>query len=120
MANMIYAATYGYDNSTRATLPFFMAKGAVDGGHQADIILIGDATALIQATVATDVKALGFPPLTELMAYLKEKGSKIYICGGCAKARGMTDADLQAADGEVVNSVDVANLMAAADKVINF
>ena len=43
MAKLLYIGTHGTDDPTRATFPFLMAKGAIEAGHEAGIILMGDA-----------------------------------------------------------------------------
>ena len=43
MAKLLYVGTYGTDDPTRSTFPFLMAKGAIDGGHETGIILMGEA-----------------------------------------------------------------------------
>ena len=41
MSKLLYIATHGTDDATKATLPFLMAKGALDAGHDTGIILMG-------------------------------------------------------------------------------
>ena len=43
MATILYSSTYGTDDPTRATLPFLGALGAIEAGHQAQILLQGEA-----------------------------------------------------------------------------
>ena len=35
MASILFQATYGSDDPTRATMPFIGANGAIEAGHQA-------------------------------------------------------------------------------------
>ena len=48
MTKILYLGTHGTDDPTRASMPFHMALGAVEGGHAAEINLAGDAVVCIQ------------------------------------------------------------------------
>jgi predicted peroxiredoxin len=39
MAKLLVTATYGYDNATRAAMPFFVAKGAKEAGIDVGSVL---------------------------------------------------------------------------------
>ena len=70
MSKLLYVGTYGTDAPTRATFPFLMAKGAIDGGHETGIILMGEAAPLIKDSISEQVKGIGIPPLKELLDFL--------------------------------------------------
>ena len=53
MAKLLYIGTAGTDDPTRATFPFLLAKGALDAGHEAGIILMGEAAPLILVGAVT-------------------------------------------------------------------
>ncbi len=55
MAKLLYIGTHGTDDPTRATFPFLMAKGAIEAGHEAGIILMGDAATLIKDSIAGQI-----------------------------------------------------------------
>jgi len=79
MASELFIGMHGSEDPTKATLPFLMANGALDAGHQTAVILIGDAVVLMNATVADNVHGVGFPPLKELMAKVLAAKVPIYI-----------------------------------------
>jgi predicted peroxiredoxin len=79
MASQLFIGLHGSEDPTKATLPFLMASGALDSGHQTAIILIGDAVVLMNNTVADNVHGVGFPPLKELMAKVVAAKVPIYI-----------------------------------------
>jgi predicted peroxiredoxin len=62
MAKLLVTATYGYDNSTRATMPFFVAKGAKEAGIDVAIVLALDAAALVKPEIRKHVRPYGQPP----------------------------------------------------------
>ena len=59
MARLLITATYGYDNSTRAAMPFFVAKGAKESGIDVGIVLALDATVLVKPELRQYVKPHG-------------------------------------------------------------
>lgn len=70
MAKLLYIGTHGTDDPTAATFPFLMAKGAVDGGHETGLTLMGEAAPLIKTHIAEQVHGVGIPPLKELVDFL--------------------------------------------------
>ncbi len=79
MGLILYSSTYGTDDPTRATLPFLAANGAIEAGHQAQILLQGEATFLMKDYLAAQVHGVGWPPLSEVMAQTFEHGIPIFI-----------------------------------------
>ncbi len=70
MATILYIGTHGTNDPTDATFPFLLAKGAIDGGHQPSIVLMGEAAPLIKDHLAQQIQGVGLPPLKELMDFL--------------------------------------------------
>jgi predicted peroxiredoxin len=46
----LYLGSHGPEDPTRASLPLHMAKGAVEAGHTAEVVLQGDAALLFNET----------------------------------------------------------------------
>jgi len=69
MAKLLITATYGFDNSTRAAMPFFVAKGAKESGIDVGLVLALDATVLVKPEVRKHVQPYGQPPLEELFQF---------------------------------------------------
>ena len=118
MATILYIGTYGTDDLTRATMPFHMASGALDAGHEPGIVLAGEASYLLKSGVIEEVRGLGIPPLAELMAKMIQHHVPIYVYGGCAKARGALQSDLEGKNASFITSKDLADLTVAADRVV--
>ena len=78
MARILLIATHGSEDPTRAGLAFLFAKGAVEEGHQPEVILAGDAAVLARQTVAENVIPVGLPPLMDLMAFTQEHNVPVY------------------------------------------
>lgn len=79
MARELFIGFHGSEDPTKATLPFLMASGALDAGHETAIILMGDAAVLMNDTVADNVQGIGFPPLKELLAKVIQNKVPIYV-----------------------------------------
>jgi predicted peroxiredoxin len=79
MAKLLISATYGYDNSTRAAMPFFVAKGAKEAGIDVGVVLALDATALIKPELRKHVQPFGQPPLEELFQFAVDNQIPIYV-----------------------------------------
>jgi predicted peroxiredoxin len=79
MAKTLFISTCGSENPTKATLPWLAAKGAIEGGHQPQIVLAGDAAILANRTVAESVLGVGIPPLKELIAFAMEKNVPVFV-----------------------------------------
>ena len=78
MARILFIATQGSENPTRATIPFILAKGAVEGGHKPEIVLAGDASVLARRTLVENVQGVGFPSLMELFNFAVENQIPVY------------------------------------------
>jgi predicted peroxiredoxin len=69
MAKLLVTAAYGYDNSTRAAMPFYVAKGAREAGIDVGIVLALDATVLVKPELRKRVQPYGQPALEELFQF---------------------------------------------------
>ena len=79
MAKLLYVGTHGTNSPTDATFPFLMAKGAIEAGHEAGIILMGEAAPLIKDSIAAQVHGIGVPPLMELVGWLVARETRITV-----------------------------------------
>ncbi|MBM3218526.1 MAG: hypothetical protein FJZ38_07540 [Candidatus Rokubacteria bacterium] len=79
MAKLLISATHGHDNASRATMPFFLAKGAKEAGIDVGIVLALDATVLAKADVRKHVLPHGQPPLEELYQFAREQNIAVYV-----------------------------------------
>ena len=79
MAKLLITATYGFDNSTRAAMPFFVAKGAKESGIDVGLVLALDVTVLVRPEVRKHVQPYGQPPLEELFQFMVEHRIPVYV-----------------------------------------
>ena len=80
MPRLLYVATHGPDDPTKACIPFHLAvNGAAEAGIEAEINLAGDAAVLIQDHYIDALVPVGLPPLKELMAKAQARGVTIHV-----------------------------------------
>ena len=79
MAKLLITGTYGFDNSTRAAMPFFLAKGAKESGIEVGIVLTLDATVLVRPELRKHVQPYGLPPLEDLFQFAVDHKIPVYV-----------------------------------------
>jgi predicted peroxiredoxin len=74
MARLLFHSLTGSENPTRACFPFLQALANKKRGDDVEIALGGDAVVLMRSSVIDSVVPVGWPPLKETFAKLKEHG----------------------------------------------
>ena len=120
MTKILFVATHGTDDPTRATFPFMEAKGVVEAGDETGIILMMEAAPLIKDDVAAQVHGVGVPPLKELIDFLTSRNVRISVCEPSGRALGITEQDFAGKNSGFGTSVDAAHAYAAYDRVVTF
>jgi predicted peroxiredoxin len=77
---VLYLATTGPDDATKASLPFHIAaNGSVEAGHECAVALAGDAVELAKRAVVEAVEGVGVPPARELLNKLRDHEIPVYV-----------------------------------------
>jgi predicted peroxiredoxin len=77
---IIYFATAGSSDPTRASIPWHLAvNGSVEVGHEVGIILGGDAAEMLKADVRESLEGVGLPPLRDLLAKARDHAIPVYV-----------------------------------------
>ena len=77
---ILYVATTGPDDPTKASLPLHIAaNGSVDAGQECAVALAGDATKLVKRGTAEEVEGVGIPPVRELIQKLLDNEVPVYV-----------------------------------------
>jgi uncharacterized protein len=79
MARILFTGTHGPDDPTRATMPFHMAKGAVEAGHEVSISLMVDAPLVLKNEIRDATNGFATPPLKDLFQFAIENGVRVYV-----------------------------------------
>lgn len=120
MAKILFVATHGTEDPTRATFPFMEAKGAVEAGHETGVILMMEAAPLIKDEVAAQVHGVGVPPLKDLTDFLVRQHVRVSVCEPSGRALGVTEKDFVGKNSGFGTSIDAANAYAGYDRVVTF
>lgn len=78
MAMLLFIGTHGTDDPTRASIPFHLAKGAKEAGHEVAIVLAGDAPVVLKDAVRDSLFGVGMPALKELFQFAVENNVRVY------------------------------------------
>ncbi len=77
---ILYLATAGAADPTRASLPLHIAaNGSVVEGQECAVALVGDATELVSREKAERVEGVGIPPTKELLQKLIDNRVPVYV-----------------------------------------
>lgn len=76
---MLFVGTHGSESPTHALLPFLSAQGAVDEGHEVELLLMGDAVVLMKEVVAKNTIGVGWPSVAEAFGALIEHQVPVYV-----------------------------------------
>jgi predicted peroxiredoxin len=77
---ILYLATTGTADPTRASLPFHIAaNGSAAEGQECAVALAGDGTELVSRANAERVEGVGVPRLQELLQKLVDHGVPVYV-----------------------------------------
>ena len=115
---LMMKSAWGSDDPTKAAFPFLHGQVLSEAGHEVQIFLIGEAVNLMRRSVAEAVVPVGWPPVGELLTKVAARKIPIYACGTCARARGVTEADLANWGAQYGNPKIFVSLIEWADKVI--
>ncbi len=119
MAAFIISGSRGTDDPTMATLPFMAAKTAKEQGHDVVLWLWNEAVTLARKGVADHVTGVNLSPLKDLLAAIQAAGVPIWVCGACAVARQITEADL--VKGASIKAMpDYIKAVAERDRSVSF
>src|SRR5690348_10619506 len=94
MANMLVSCSYGKEDPERATLSFIVGNVAAAADQSTAVLLTIEGVRLATKGYADDIHKEGFQPLKEVMQAFIANGGQIWVCGTCAKPRGITEVDL--------------------------
>ena len=97
---LIFNCTYGKEEPERATLPFVAANIAATAGQDSVVLLTIEAVWLGTTGGTEGIAQPGLPVLDDLYQEFIENGGSVWLCGACAKPRGIGDEQLR--NGSVI------------------
>jgi predicted peroxiredoxin len=94
MSKLLVHGTHGSEEPERALLAFIVANVAASADQEVALLLTIDGVWMATKGYAERVSKEGFPAAKEVIGSFVANGGQIWVCGTCAKPRGITDADL--------------------------
>jgi predicted peroxiredoxin len=94
MGQVMIHNTQGKDNVERASLAFVTANIALTSGQETTVLLTIEGVRVATRGYTDGLQANGFPPLNELISQFVNNNGRLWVCGACAKPRGIGEADL--------------------------
>ena len=91
---LLFQCTHAKEDPERAILPFVAANVAAIAGQESIVVLTNEGVWLGTKGGTDGIEKAGFPNLTELYAEFIANGGHVWLCGTCAKPRGITDDQL--------------------------
>ena len=77
---VLYVATTGAGDPTKASIPLHMAaNGSVEANQACAVVLVGDATELVAEQTAERVEGVGVPPARDLIRKLIDNKIPIHV-----------------------------------------
>lgn len=120
MAKFLIHIHTGPENPSTAALGFLVAMTALKEAHQVDLFLAGDGASLIADAALSGIEGKGTGNLGAHYKALAEGGARFYVSGMSAKARGLSEADLQGKPAEFAMPDALVRLAADADVVLTY
>ncbi|RIV24106.1 multidrug transporter [Fibrisoma montanum] len=117
---MLVHITCGPADPTRAALGFLVAKTALAEGHSVTLFLAGDAATLLRDAELDKVEGVGTGKLREHYEAIVKAGGRFYVSGMSAKARGITEADLQGKPAEFAMPTVLVWLATENDRIFTY
>lgn len=120
MGSLLVHITHGPDAPTRAALGFLVARTALQQGHDVSMFLAGDAANLVRREVVDELQGSGTGALAEHVPAVVEGGAAIYVSGMSAKARGITEAELEPLKAQFAMPDKLVELTFTCDRVLTY
>jgi predicted peroxiredoxin len=116
---LIFNCTHGKDHPERATLPFVAANIAATAGQDAVVLCTIDAVWLGTEGGTEGIAFAGLPVLADLYREFVANGGQVWLCGACAKPRGIGEESV-AAGARIVGAAKVVEEIVAGARTIAF
>lgn len=116
---MIFNATHGKEDAERASLPFVAGNVARTAGQEAIVFCTIEAVWLGTKNGTDGIASKGLDPLSKLYSDFVGKGGKVWLCGACAKPRGIMEGDL-AEGATIVGAAKVVEEIASGASTTSF
>jgi uncharacterized protein len=94
MGKVMVHNTHGKDDVERATLAFVVGNAGLSSSQEMTVLLTIDGVWVGTNGYTEGLQADGFAPLGDVVKQFVENGGTIWVCGACAKPRGIAPEQL--------------------------
>lgn len=119
MGKVMVHNTHGKDDVERATLAFVVGNAGLSSGQEVTMLLTIEGVWVATRGYAEGLQADGFAPLADVVTQFMGSGGVIWVCGACAKPRGITQEQLL--DGaQIVGAATAVEAMVNGAQTLSF
>ncbi len=119
MAKQLINCTHGREDAERATLSFIVGNVAASADQEVVVLLTIDGVWNATKGYANEICHEGFQPLMEVMQSFIANGGQVWVCGACAKPRGIKETDL-IPGARIVSAANAVEFLASGAASLNF
>ena len=119
MAKLLINCTHGREDPERATLAFVVGNVAASADQEVVVLLTIEGVWNATHGYADNIVKEGFQPLREVMESFVKNGGQIWVCGACAKPRGITDKDM-VEGAKIVTAANAVEYLASGASSLSF
>jgi uncharacterized protein len=119
MAKIMVNVTHGKDDPERATLGLIVGNVAATADQEVVVLLTIEGVWLATKGYADGIHKEGFQPLPDVMKAFIANGGQVWVCGACAKPRGIGEASL-VAGAKMVTAANAIEYMASGASTLSF
>lgn len=119
MAKQLINCTHGQEDSERATLSFVVGNVAASADQEVVVLLTIEGVWNATHGYADKICHEGFQPLRDVMQSFIANGGQVWVCGACAKPRGITESDL-IPGARIVSAANAVEFLASGAASLSF
>jgi uncharacterized protein len=112
MGHIILHNTHGKDDIERASLALVVANTTLSSNQQATVLLTIEGVWVAVQGYTEGLQAAGFAPLDQLVHQFIANGGEVWVCGACAKPRGITQEQL-------IDGAQIIGAVTAVEALVN-
>jgi predicted peroxiredoxin len=116
---LLFTCSHGKEDPERAILPFVAANTAAIAGQEAVVILTIEGVWLGTEGGTDGVVCEGFPALDSLFKEFVGNGGAVWLCGTCAKPRGITEEQL-AEGAKITGAANIIEQIVNGARAVSF
>jgi predicted peroxiredoxin len=119
MGKVMVNNTHGKEDVERATLAFVVGNAGLSSGQEVTVLLTIDGVWVASKGYTDGLQANGFAPLADVVKQFVTNGGTIWVCGACAKPRGITPEQL-VEGAQIVGAATAVEAMVNGAQTLSF